>query len=60
MKIQEHIDKMNNIKQQIKNSKGKQRKQYKKRLHRLIKQALEYYRLTNNMSDINYIKLIKG
>ena len=38
VKIQEHIDKINGIKQHINNSKGIQRKQYIKCLHRLEKE----------------------
>ena len=38
VKLQEHIDKMNEIKQHINNSKGKQKLQYIKRLHKLEKQ----------------------
>lgn len=38
VKIQEHIDKINNIKQHINNSKGQQKKQYIKCLHRLQKE----------------------
>ena len=43
VKIQEHIDKINEIKKHISNSKGKQRKQYIKCLHRLQKQLSECY-----------------
>lgn len=43
VKVQEHIEKMNEIKQYIKNSKGIQRKQYIKCLHRLQKQLSECY-----------------
>lgn len=38
VKIQEHIDKINKIKQYINNSTGQQRKQYIKCLHRLQKE----------------------
>jgi hypothetical protein len=38
VKIQEHIDKINEIKQHINNSKGKQKLEYIKCLHRLEKQ----------------------
>ena len=43
VKIQEHIDKINEIKKHISNSKGKQKLQYIKCLHRLQKQALQCY-----------------
>lgn len=59
VKIQEHIDKINEVKQQIKNSKGRQRKQYIKCLHKMQKQALECYINLNKNNDINYIQLIK-
>ena len=39
--IQEHIDKINEIKKHISNSKGKQKLQYIKCLHRLQKQLKE-------------------
>ena len=42
VKIQEHIDKINKIKKHISNSKGKQKLQYIKCLHRLQKQLREY------------------
>ena len=38
VKIQEHIDKIKEIKKQISNSKGKQRRNYLKCLHRLQKE----------------------
>ena len=38
VKIQEHLDKINYTKQQINNSKGQQRLQYLKHLHRLQKE----------------------
>lgn len=38
VKIQEHIDKINEIKEHISNSKGKQKLQYIKCLHRLKKE----------------------
>ena len=41
VKIQEHINKINEIKKHINNSKGQQRKQYIKCLHRLQKQLNE-------------------
>ena len=41
VKIQEHLDKMEEIKKHIDNSKGKQRLQYIKCLHRLQKQLSE-------------------
>ena len=41
VKIQEHIDKINGIKKHISNSKGKQKLQYIKCLHRLQKQLNE-------------------
>jgi hypothetical protein len=40
VKIEEHIEKMNEIKKHINNSKGNQRKQYIKCLHRLEKELL--------------------
>jgi NADH:ubiquinone oxidoreductase subunit E len=40
--MQAHIDKINKIKQHINNSKGTQRKQYIKCLHKLQKQLKEY------------------
>lgn len=39
--IEEHINKMNLVKKQINNSKGKQKLQYIKCLHRLQKQLSE-------------------
>lgn len=59
VKIQEHIDKINEIKKHINNSKGKQRLQYIKCLHRLQKQALECYMYINKDDDLKYIKIIK-
>ena len=41
VKIEEHLDKMEEIKRHINNSKGIQRKQYIKCLHRLQKQLRE-------------------
>ena len=41
VKIQEHIDKINEIKKHISNSKGKQKLQYIKYLHKLQKQLSE-------------------
>ena len=41
VKIQEHIDKINEIKKHISNSKGKQKLQYIKCLHRLEKHLNE-------------------
>ena len=41
VKIQEHIDKIKEIKKHITNSKGKQKLQYIKRLHKLQKQLSE-------------------
>lgn len=45
VKINEHIIKINIIKEHIKNSKGQQRRQFIKRLHRLQKELsiCEYY-----------------
>ena len=43
VKIQEHIDKIKKIKKHISNSKGKQKLQYIKCLHRLQKQLSECY-----------------
>ena len=42
VKIQECLDKINEIKQHINNSKGKQKLNYIKCLHRLQKQLKEY------------------
>ena len=42
VKIQEHINKINEIKKYISNSKGKQKLQYIKCLHKLQKQLSEY------------------
>lgn len=56
VKIQEHIDKINETKKHINNSKGKQRLQYIKRLHRLQKQALQCYMYMNKDKDLMYIK----
>ena len=41
VKIQEHIYRINEIKKHISNSKGKQKQQYIKCLHRLQKQLSE-------------------
>lgn len=41
VKIQEHADKINEIKKHINNSKGKQKLQYIKCLHKLQKQLSE-------------------
>ena len=41
VKVQEHLDKINEIKQHINNSKGKQKLNYIKCLHRLHKQLKE-------------------
>ena len=43
VKIQEHIDKMKEIKKHINNSKGKQKLQYIKCLHRLQKELKQCY-----------------
>lgn len=59
VKIQEHIDKINKIKKHINNSKGKQRLQYIKCLHRLQKQALQCYMYINKDESLKYIKAIK-
>lgn len=59
VKIQEHIDKIEKIKKNINNSKGKQKLQYIKCLHRLQKQALQYYMYMNKDDDLKYIKAIK-
>ena len=42
VKVQEHIELINNIKIHIANSKGNQRKQFIKRLHRLQKELAMY------------------
>ena len=42
VKVQEHIELINNIKVHIANSKGNQRKQFIKRLHRLQKELAMY------------------
>lgn len=59
VKIQEHIDKIEEIKKNINNSKGKQKLQYIKCLHRLQKQALQCYMYMNKDDDLKYIKAIK-
>lgn len=59
VKIQEHLDKIEEIKKHINNSNGKQRQQYIKCLHRLQKQALQCYMFINKQNDIKYIKAIK-
>jgi len=41
IKMQEHIDKMKEIKKHIENTKGKQKLQYIKCLHKLNKQLIE-------------------
>lgn len=58
VKIQEHIDKIEEIKKHINNSKGKQKLQYIKYLHRLQKQALQCYMYINKDKDLIYIKKI--
>lgn len=58
VKIQEHLDKINEIKKHINNSKGKQRLQYIKCLHRLQKQVLQCYIYVNKDKDLIYIKKI--
>lgn len=47
VKVQEHIQLINNIKIHIANSRGKQRKQFVKRLHRLEKELAIYKRYKN-------------
>lgn len=42
VKVQEHIELINNIKIHIANSKGNQRRQFIKRLHRLQKELAMY------------------
>ena len=42
VRVQEHIELINNIKIHIANSKGNQRKQFIKRLHRLQKELAMY------------------
>lgn len=44
VKVQEHIELINNIKIHIANSKGNQRRQFIKRLHRLQKELDIYKR----------------
>lgn len=58
VKIEEHIDKINEIKNHINNSKGKQKLQYIKCLHRLQKQGLQCYMYMNKDKDLMYIKKI--
>lgn len=43
IKLQEHLKKIEEIKEHIRNSKGQQQKQYIKCLHRLEKQTQMYY-----------------
>lgn len=59
VKIQEHIDKIEEIKQQINNSKGQQRKQFIKCYHRLQKELIQCYMFLSNDEDIKYIKSIR-
>lgn len=61
VKIDEHINKINEIKKHIKNSKGKQKRQYIKCLNRLLKQSAEcYLNLNPNEKEkIEYIKIMK-
>ena len=58
VKIPEHLDKIEEIKKHINNSKGKQKLQYIKCLHRLQKQALQCYIYMNKDKDLMYIKKI--
>ena len=48
VKIDEHIQKINEIKQHINNSKGNQKKQYIKCLHRLQKELKQCQIYMNN------------
>lgn len=58
VKVEEHINKIEEIKKHISNSQGKQRKQYLKCLHRLQKEAAQCYLYLNGKDDIKYIKII--
>lgn len=60
VKVEEHIEKIERIKKQIANSKGRQRMQYEKCLHKLLKQAAECYSYLHQDEGIRYIKCIKG
>ena len=53
----EYVD-INSIKPYKNNSKGKQKLQYIKCLHRLQKQALQCYMYMNKDKDLMYIKKI--
>ena len=59
VKIDKHIEKIEEIKKHISNSKGNQKKQYIKCLHKLQKQALECYLNLNPNERIKYITCIK-
>lgn len=56
IKIEEHIQKINEIKKHINNSKGKQKLQYIKCLYKLHKQALQCYIYLNPNENIKYIQ----
>lgn len=58
--IQEHLNKIEQTQKQVDNSKGQQKLQYLKCLHKLKKQALQYYLSISNDKDIKYIKYIKN
>lgn len=60
VKVEEHINKMKNIKIQADNSKGQQRLQLMKCYHKLSKQLAEYYINTDSNKEIKYIKYIKN
>lgn len=57
VKIQEHINKINEIKKHINNSKGNQKKQYIKCLHRLQKELAQCYIYTHSEDDIDHIEI---
>lgn len=59
VKIQEHIDKIEEIKKHISNSKGQQKKQFLKCYHRLQKGLMQCYMFLNKDKDVRYIKVIR-
>lgn len=58
VKIEEHINKIEEIKKQADNSNGKQKMQLMKCYHKLCKQLLQYYIYTEG-KGIDHIERIK-
>ena len=57
VKVQEHIDKIKFTEKQIECSKGRQKLQYVKCLHRLQKELAQCYVYTHPEDDIDHIEI---